>query len=225
MAFVPAESLKLEPGEIAMALAPGTFGSHAGIVFRSSADACELTLLHLRWNEMAEACTFPAEGCWVAARLDIGEYSGLAIEELLRDLAASPPIIKYGVGVIQAQGSFSRSGYVKPKGSDGLTCATFVWQLLKYGGLDPVQAESWPEGANADWVISIAQMLADPRRQDIEQAIAVVGAKMVARRIKPTELGVPALHPIEDWPMHYETVVVEEPTVVGVLNQCCPTPA
>lgn len=225
MAFVAADSLQLGPGEIAIALAPGTFGSHAGVVFRSTPDTGSLTLLHLRWNEFAEACSFPADGCWIAARLDIGEYSGLAIEELLRDLAASPPVIKYGVGVIQAEGSFTKAGYTKPIGSDGLTCATFVWQILKYGGLDPVQADSWPEGVNTEWVVKIAQMLMTSGRADLQQAIAVALVKDVARRIKPTELGVPALHPIELWPMHYEQVIAQEPEVVGVLNEVCPAPA
>ena len=43
--------------------------------------------------------------------------------------------------------------------------------------------------------------------------------------VKPTELGVPALHPIELWPMHYEQVIAQEPEVVGVLNEVCPAPA
>lgn len=226
MAFLPASQIHLNPGQIALALAPGTFGSHTGVVFRREPESDELTVLHLRWNEWAEASPFPGASCWIGAILDIGETSGLAIEELLRDLASKPPVIKYGVNVIEAEGSFIRAGYRKPKASDGLTCATFVWQLLRYGGLNPVAAESWPQGENGEWVIKIAfHLIYDPKRPDAQQGTLVAGAHSGARRIKPTELGVPACHPVEDWPMEYKQVLAEEAPIVATLKQNCPCSA
>lgn len=229
MAFISAQELHLGEGEVAMALAPGTYGSHAGIVYRSDPTRPALTVLHLLANEFVRAEAFyPGKYCWVAQKFDITESRGLILAESLREMERNLPKlrIKYGVNVLKAEGSFVDNEYKCPDESDGLTCATFVWQLLSQCALKLIRPETWPTGVNSKWVTSIAlgMIFGGPDYTDLEQGSKVFNQREVARRVKPTELGVPTNHPHESWPFTYEQVQPEEPAVTAILNKFCPVP-
>lgn len=218
MQFVPAGELRLTYGQIAFALAKGNFGSHAGLVFREDGASENLRVLHFEWNDKVKISAFPGQAWRVACVLDIGETTGESMESYLRLLSKNLPKIKYGVNVDAAGGSFVDAGYVVPPGSDGLTCSTFVWAILKYQGLHPVDLSTWPAGVNVEWVREIARILYTGEVPDFQQGAKVNAQADSAKRLKPTELGVPIQEVPEDWPFTFNQASAGEPAVSVLLS-------
>lgn len=212
--------------QVAIVISHGGFGCHAGLLFKnSSKEAC---VLHLAWHKKLKAEIFPgSQMCWVAVIPNLPKATAKTLVGNLRKIAKkdstsqSPLQIEYGVKVLEAVGSFSMNGdYKATKKGNGLTCATFVTELLRAIGLPILDENTWPEGVNQEWIDAIANELQSSGAED--NHVTSVRACINARRILPAEVAAGANLPFKEWPGNHEIVSPLSPEVVSALSQLCP---
>lgn len=214
--------------QVAIVISHGGFGCHAGLLFKNSSK--ETCVLHLAWHKKLEAEIFPGnQNCWIAIIPNLPKVTAKVLVGNLRKIAKkhsksqSPLHIEYGVKVLEAVGSFSINGdYKATKKGNGLTCATFVTELLRAVGLPILDEKTWPEGANQEWIDAIANEL--ERSGADADHVASVRNCTNARRILPTEVAAGANLPFKEWPGKHDTISLLAPAVFTSLTQLCPRP-
>lgn len=223
MPFDHATARPIESAQIAVGIMRGTFGTHIGLVFT---DAQKITkVLHLAWHKKLRVDDYPMSGCWIATIPNIPPTTAKAFVGVLRKIAKRQPHmqphLRYGINVLAAVGSFSVDGdYKAPKGSDGLTCATFVSELFRALGVPLVVESTWPNGVNVDWGKAVCSQLAK-EGADADH-VQAVQANVNGMRIRPEELGAAADTPYVNWPIRHEDAAKGAPAVVDCLNSRCP---
>jgi hypothetical protein len=162
--------------------------------------------------------------CWVATPLKIPTGASKAIVALARAVATRGPTINYGINFIAARGSFDPNGaYKPPKGSDGLTCATFIVELLRAGKIDLVKSANWKANvANVEWANQVCNSLANT--PGVDQAhVDAVRRNINGLRMRPFEVaGAASLDP-KSWPAEFDDVQVPAQHVADKLDQVCRT--
>lgn len=220
MAFDSAPQRAIEPGQVAVSVSRGRFGAHVGLVFTDAQKV--IRVVHLAWHKSVKVDVFPdPERCWIATIPDLPPTTAKTFVGVLRKIAKRQPHIPYGINVLAAFGSFSDSGdYRAPKGSDGLTCATFVSELFRAIGAKLVIETTWPEGVNTDWANGVVELLKETGAS--EEHVAAVQANLNGIRIRPEELGAAADLPYKDWAVKYEAADPGSAAVLANLNLKCP---
>lgn len=218
--FGPASALALDKNELAIGIAHGAFGSHAGIAFNSVKDG--LQMLHLRWHHELVSDAFPTENCWIVCKLDLPTVLAIQVVSMVRSVAKKLPAINYAVDSIGGKGSFDKNGiYKPPKGSQGLTCASFVTEIFRACRVPLLKEETWPAtDENKAWAADVIALM---RRKGLSpDHIAAVEKSVNGIRIHPNEVGAAALIPHKSRPCDFATVSAIAPTVKDKLNQYCP---
>lgn len=219
MSFICATDISLPREQVAIAITKGAFGSHIGIMFHSAKDG--LQLLHLRFHKDLSVESFPVTPpvTWVASPPNIHIVASKALVGLVRSIAKRRPQIKYGINVEAAKDSISPSGaYKLPKGSDGLTCATFVVEVFRAASLPPLIAlETWhatPE--NKIWGEGVCKLLehvgADPLH------VAEVRANINGLRVRPEEVAAATQFPSKSLPVKFEAAASNGAMVMNALH-------
>lgn len=210
--------------QVAIVVSHGGFGCHAGILFKNASK--ETYVLHLAWHKQLEAELFPGKQmCWAATIPNLPKTTAKTLVANLRKIAKKQPTLKieYGVKVLEAFGSFSANGdYKATKKGNGLTCATFVTEILRAIGIPILDERTWPEGVNQAWIDAIADTL-EQKGADADH-VASVRACANARRILPAEVAAGANLPFKEWPGKHNTISPLAPAVVTSLTQLCPRP-
>jgi len=225
MAFACAVASPIQPDQVGVAISRGRFGTHIGLVFT---DAQKTTrILHLAWHKKVVVDAYPEPSppspqCWVTLVPDIPPTSAKAFVGYLRKVAKRQPPIRYGIGVLAAIGSFSENGdYKAPKGSDGLTCATFVTELFRLVALKVIKEPSWPPDVNGDWAEAVCSELS--RTEGVtEEHVEAVRAGKHGIRIRPEEVGAAASSTYKGWPVPYPDASGGSAAVLQSLEGCCP---
>jgi len=198
MAFDCASALNFRPDEVAVAVSHGTFGGHLGIAFHPIGDTARV--LHLRWHEKLAVDRFPPPlvlewpipprvECWIACVIALPQLAAKQVVGVVRAVAIKMPRISFGLNVIAASGSFTpRGDYVPPPGSDGLTCTTFVSEVLSAAGVTLIEKTTWlPQPENVEWGLQVIDML--KRTGATPAHVAAVSSNNVGLRIRPEEVG------------------------------------
>lgn len=225
MPFIHSTACPIEPSQIGVAISRGDFGTHIGLIFTDNEK--QTRILHLAWHKKILVDNYPIDEkrCWVSIIPDLHPITAKTLVGILRKVARRQPKIPYGIGVLAAFGSFSPEGdYKAPKGSDGLTCATFVSELLKAHGVRLIQESTWPEGVNAEWAGDVHAALKQWDGVD-ENHLAAVQSNTLGIRIRPEELGAVADTPSKTWPLPYTEAATRSADVLLGLNIYCPLPA
>lgn len=223
LGILQASSFKKD--EVVLAVTNGAFGGgHLGLGFHSARNGPQI--LHLEWHKKLSVHTIPDElvGCWIAVPLMLPPLVSKTIVAMARTVATRGPSINFGINFIAAQGSFSPNGsYKPPKGSDGLTCATFVVEVLRAAMIELVQATEWKaHPANVEWANAVCNSLANTH--DVDQAhVDAVRRNINGLRLRPFEVAGAACLDKKLWPATFDAVQEPAVSVQTGLCQLCQT--
>lgn len=215
-------STPIAKDELAICVSPGAFGAHIGIAFHSVKDGQKL--LHLRWHKWLAVDAYPPEQeCWIVCKLQLPPLLRAQLVGIVRSVAKRQPQISYAVNSIAGKGSFDPSGsYKPPKGSLGLTCASFVTEIFRAAKVPLLNEKTWVESAeNIKWANDVIAMLemygVDPDH------VAAVRKSVDGIRIRPEEVGAAAYLPLKSLPADYDTASSLAAQVMHNLANAYPT--
>lgn len=220
MSFVNARDLPFAEDRIAVAMQRTQSGHHLGLIFTTKKEGTQL--LHLKFHKdmSVEAFPDPMGPCWIAAFVDIPPAASKALISIVRSVAAKKIPVPFGLNFLAAKGSINaKGGYAAPKGSDGLTCATYVVEIFRGASIALVDETTWEANEeNKKWEESICQVLA--RKADAAH-VAAVRQNINGLRIRPEEVAAVAQKPAKR-PVPYDVAVAGALVVVAHLNRICP---
>ncbi|NVO06158.1 MAG: hypothetical protein HXX19_09645 [Rhodoferax sp.] len=140
----------------------------------------------------------------------------------LNRIGGVSPKIPFGINVRHSKGSFTQQGkYIRPTGSDGLTCATFVNEICRAVGLPLVDEITWTEDREDDrlWVEEVVGLLhaknADPAH------ITWVRGLANGVRIRPEEVAVSGNHKRSAKGIDFPTACASSAFLLNALAGCC----
>jgi hypothetical protein len=221
MAYVHSAALEFPKEKAAIAVSRGAFGSHLGIAFHSAKDGVQV--LHLRTHLQLFSETFDASRlCWVASPLDLPPKASAQVVSIIRGLAKRRPHIPYGLNFLKSNGSFDPNGHYKaPKGSNGLTCATFVSTLFSDLRAPLIQPATWqPSDENRAWAEDVCKFL--ETHGVPEDHVAAVRGNVDGLRVRPEEVAVAAVVAGADLPIDFTRATADAPMVMATLHAACP---
>lgn len=190
---------------IALTTSPAGNTGHIGIAFYSSDK--EPHVLHLAWHrELRKEAVSALKNSWIAAPLKIPSSASKQVAAYMQVVANHEYHINYGINLIDAMGSFAPDGtYTPSANSDGLTCATFVLEILRAQCIDLVDLGSWiaiPE--NIVWANLVCDSLEKYGADHIH--IARVRGNINGLRLRPFEVAGAAQMGQKSWPCSFEGV-------------------
>ncbi|CAJ2804181.1 Uncharacterised protein [Burkholderia pseudomallei] len=223
MAFESLSDATFTRDQIAIAFTHGRLGAgHVGIAFHTPKDGRQVT--HLAWHRQLKVDSIPneVEGCWACTTVQLPASASRQLVAVVRGVAKKRPQISYGIGAIAAKGSFSANGsYRPPKGSDGLTCSTFIAEVFRAACIPFVNYDTWPSGPQNDaWGDAVCQEL--ERTGVPADHVAAVRKNIGGLRLRPYEAVGAAMLPINQRPGTYAAVQVGANAADVALRQICP---
>lgn len=220
MVFGSVNEVVLSEHEIALALFHSDFGGgHLGIVFNEKGN--KLKLMELGWHHKLLVSDIPRPKCGVAISLALPPAAGKAVVAVVRAISRKLPKISYGIDFIASKGSFVGSVYSPPKGSTGLTCASFVSEVLRSAAVTLVQEITWEHSpSNLEWAAEVIRTLREHGADD--KHVVAVEKGVNGLRLIPFELAAAATLPIEKRPASYSDVQQIAGELREHLNQRCP---
>lgn len=223
MGFERLQDASFTRDQIAIALSHSSFGGgHLGIAFHSAKDGPQLT--HLAWHRQFKVENVPSEitRCWICVTVELPPLASKAAVAVMRSVSKKKPLINYGIGAIAAKGSFTGNGvYHAPKGSDGLTCSTFVVEILRNAGIPLVKYETWQDNPeNTAWGEAVC--LALQRDGASSEHIAAVRNNIGKLRLRPYEAVGAAMLPPKQRPAEYAAVQAGAVAAEAALKEQCP---
>lgn len=224
MAYLRHDALEIAKDYPFIAITFGSFGSHLGVAFQSAKDGVQV--LHLAGHYDLRTDTFPPPGqCWIAAPVLLPPLAAKAIVGVIRSLSKRTPKIPYGLNFLKANGSFDSSGrYKAPKGSLGLTCATFITTLFDDLRAPLVKQDTWLEKpANIKWAHDVCDALTRSGMVSHDH-IEAVKSNIDGLRIRPEEVAVAAETPFTNKPIDYLSASSNAHLIMQELIRSCPVP-
>jgi hypothetical protein len=205
MTFARIEGVQLSPEQVGVAISHSPLGGgHIGLCFHSGKNG--LQLLHLAWHRNLRVEAIPADIriCWVADIIDIPTSAAKQLVALMRFVSSRKPHIGYGINLFKAKGSFDARGiYSAPVGSDGLTCATFVVEVLRSASINLVDESTWAfSQANVNWGVSVCRALADSGVA--ASHVDSVKSNISGFRMRPFEVAGVAQEANASWPVNFQ---------------------
>lgn len=225
MAYLRHDALEIAKDCPFIAITFGSFGSHLGVAFQSAKDGVQV--LHLAGHCDLRTDTFPPPGqCWIAAPVLLPPLAAKTIVGIIRSMAKRTPKIPYGLNFLRANGSFDSSGrYKAPKGSLGLTCATFITTLFDDLRAPLVKQDTWlAKTANIKWAHDVCDSLTNSGKVSLDH-IEAVKLNIDGLRIRPEEVAVAAEVPFKARPIDYLNASSNAHLVMQSLISVCPVPA
>ncbi|SDF94519.1 hypothetical protein [Pseudomonas extremaustralis] len=222
MVFGTVNNVVLPEHEIALALFHSDLGGgHLGIIFNEKGN--ELRVVELGWHHAFYVSEIPHRKCGIAIPIALPPKAGKSVIAVVRAVSRKKPKISYGIDFIASKGSFVGTTYTPPKGSDGLTCASFVLEVLRSAAVPLIREETWTDrDANRKWAADVIMLLRQHGADD--KHVAAVEKNVNGLRLIPFELAAAASLPIEKRPASYTDVQETAEELRGQLNTACPAP-
>ena len=221
-------SLPFGRDQLAIAVSHSQMGAgHIGIAFHSAKDGPQV--LHLAWHLRLEVEGIPRDlrTCWAAFPLSLPPSASKQVVAVTRSIARRNASIGYGINFLASQNSFGQNGnYSPPKGSNGLTCASFVLEVLRAGMVNLVKLATWrSDPLNAQWGEQVCAALSWAAPPDHVEAVR---RDISGMRLRPAEVAGAAFLGPAHWPAEFDQVQAPAAEVHLQLNQICvehPRPA
>ncbi|QDQ25640.1 hypothetical protein FNU76_04315 [Chitinimonas arctica] len=226
MAFQNLNDVQFSADQVVIAISHSDFGGgHIGIGFHTAKAGAKI--MHLAWHhrlEMQEIPDFSRKSCWAADVLVIPPLASKQLVAFIRAVATKCPKISYGINFLAARGSFqANASYKPPKGSDGLTCATFVIEVLRAGKVNLINGDTWmPTPQNVSWGNNVCALL--EKWADAEHVDAVK-RNINGLRIRPFEVAGAAQLGYKKWPVDFQGTQQPASDAENQLPQICPPPS
>ena len=224
MAFQPIGSVALAKEQIAVAISHGAFGSHLGIGYQTQSEGPQL--LHLRFHKdlKCESISTGLSLCWIMCVVQVPPSASKQLVAIVRSIAATMPVICYGLNILSGHGSFDAMGrYVAPVGSLGLTCSTFVTEIFRAYALPLVDESTWQAAdENLAWAERVCTMLQERGADD--HHIQAVKSDANGLRMRPEEVSAAADSPFTSRPLDFASAQPLASAVTVRLGDLCPNP-
>lgn len=159
MTFVRNDQFILEKDTVAIALTPGAFGSHVGVVFFKTNDTP--VVVHLAFHKKLACEALSAEaGKWLVCTVPLPRLRSPQVVAFFRAFLSQypkkndhPGAVDYGLNLFAGRGAISEGGVYSPKpGFDGFTCASFVNELFRRARVGLTNVKTWtPNEINKIW--------------------------------------------------------------------------
>lgn len=223
MAFEELVAASFSKDQVVIAVSRSNMGAgHVGIGFHSAKEGPKV--LHLAWHKRLERETIPGElkTCWAATALIIPAAASKQLVAFIRVVAARGAAMSYGINLIAARGSFSSNGSYKPtKNSDGLTCATYVLEVLRAGRVDLIKVDTWQaNAANEVWGRAVCDELVKCGAD--EDHVDAVRKNVSGLRLRPFEVAGAVELGSAEWPADFDSVQPMAKKVEDQLSLVCP---
>lgn len=220
MPFAQLDPTSFSKEEIVVALTHSRLGGgHVGVAFHSKDGP---RLFHLSWHVDLKLDEFPVEGCWTSVAVALPNKAAKQVVAVIRGIAQRMPKINYGVNFIAAKGSFKERRYCAPKDSDGLTCASFVVEVLLHAGVDLIRRETWEKSAaNEEWGNKVVEWLGKTPGVTAEHVDAVK-KNVNGLRLIPFEVAGAASATTDAQPVDFKTAQDLAAAAKVALEQECP---
>jgi hypothetical protein len=224
MAFAPLNEHSFTEEQIAVAVTKGGFNAgHIGIGFRAKGG--QPKVLHLAWHHKFRVDFIPEDiegDCWIAQILPVPPSTGKQLAAYMRAASMNKFEIPYGLDVHAAKGSFDQNAKYQPSSdSDGLTCATFVTEMLRGACVDLIQEDFWEKTeANVAWGKAVAKILSNEGANPLHVA-AVEKSAEKGIRVRPYEVAGAASLSREAWPVSFADSQQPAYEVEAALADCC----
>lgn len=211
--------------QVSIAVSHSGMGSgHLGIAFHTVKEGPKV--LHLAWHkDLRLDCVSPdLKQCWGAETLSVPPVASKAVVAIVRGVASKFASVNYGLNFIAAKGSFSANGvYKAPKGSDGLTCASYVVEVLRAASINLLALDTWEKTVqNETWGNEVCDLLQrDPKNADHVEAVK---KNINGLRVRPFEVVAAARIGREHWPCSFPIASNEAEVVKAELFGICPVP-
>ena len=226
MAFVNLNNATFRKDEVAVAMTHGTLGGgHLGIAFHHAKLGPQV--VHLAWHRKLVVEAIPIDKCWIAATVPLTPALAKQVVGMVRAVAHRLPTINYGINLVAAKGSFAVNGsYKAPKGSDGLTCASFVCEVFSAAKVPLIIMPTWKEDEkNKVWASAVLQKLIEDKdkgKVSQDHIDAVAANVKNGLRVRPAEVVAAALMQPPNRPATYEAASVASTEVEVALRDECP---
>jgi hypothetical protein len=221
MSFEWIRNVQIAENQVAIALTTSPFGSHIALLFHSAKDG--LQLLHLAWHKELKVDNIAELGneCWIAKLTKLPPSASKQFVGICRSISAKKPRINYGINAMLARGSFSANGiYKAPRGSDGLTCATFILEVFRGASISLLDEITWPDtDANRVWGNKVVDALIST---GVEAShVEAVRKNVSGLRIRPEEVaaGATLSGPFK---MPFQVIDIEATSISAQLKNLCP---
>lgn len=226
MPYCSARELAFSKDQLAIGFSYGGLGGgHIGIAFHSAKDGAKL--LHLCAHLRLQTDDFPPSTpeCWVATVVELPASASKQFVAIIRAISKRLPKINYGINFLAAPGSFNAQGHYKaPKGSDGLTCATFVSTIFRDLRFPLIVETTWkPDPKNIKWGEDVYSWLLDSKADP--DHLEAVKRNIIGLRIRPDEVAAAADILLQDRPVSFEIASVNAPLVEHALRLVTPPSA
>ncbi|MDF5776544.1 hypothetical protein [Pseudomonas syringae] len=223
MVFGTVNDLILPELELAIALFHSDLGGgHLGIIFNEKQN--KLKVMELGWHHVFYVSDIPHRRCGIAIPVALPPNAGKSVIAVVRAVSRKKPKIPYGIDFVASKGSFLGTTYTPPKGSDGLTCASFVLEVLRSAAVPLIQEETWTEcDANREWAADVIRLLRHHGADD--RHVAAVEKNVRGLRLIPFELAAAAALPLDDRPASFADVQGIAGDLRIQLNSACPAPS
>ena len=222
MVFGTVNEVVLPEHELALALFHSDLGGgHLGIIFNEKDN--ELRVMGLGWHHTFYVSKIPHRNCGLAIPIVLPPKAGKSVIAVVRAVSRKKPKIPYGIDFIASKGSFTGTTYTPPKGSDGLTCASFVLEILSAAAVPLVREDTWKEcDANRTWAADVVTLLREHGADD--KHVAAVERNINGLRLIPFELAAAASLPLDKRPASHTEVQETAGELRRQLNTVCPVP-
>lgn len=196
-------------------------GPHVGISFHAVLAGPQI--LHLKNHlDLASEKIDPAlELCWIAAPLELPPSASKQVVAYVRTVAKRLARINYGTNFLAAKGSFDPKGsYKAPKGSLGLTCASFVLEVLRGASVKLIDEVTWkPTPENRAWAEDVCSWLI---KFASAEHVEAVRRGIDGLRLHPWEVAAAGSLPFKQRPAAFEKVSGPASAIDAEITAACP---
>lgn len=192
---------------------------HAGFVVQANDN--KLWLYDLAWHDTLRQTQLNLGYAYVLEDF-LDQYSAAAITAFLANVYhANKERAPYSIVWDTNEQYFDKGTgkSLKTAPGEGLTCATFVLEVLKRYGFDLLDAKTWPiTEQNAQWQKSILQKLIDSQPKSIDDFLTQFSHIGKVPRFMPEEvLGAASYY--EDSPLSFDVVSSASREIVNELQR------
>jgi len=217
--FFRLAELQLAKDRVGIVVSKGMGDGHVGLLYHAKDG---VRILHMAWHEQVknEALDRGLRECWIVGLLDIPPGLNKHLVSSIRALAQKIPKIGYGIDFIASAGSIKDGKYRQPRRSQGLTCASFVYEVLSGAAVQLIKPETWrPNDANKRWASDVCKVLTEKGASPGH--VAAVREGINGLRLLPFEVSAAATHSYQNRPLTFDAVQPLCKPVESRLSELC----
>lgn len=205
-----------EDSFVGVAVSSTALAGHVGLVYRSSEGAERI--LHLAWHHDLRDELLAPNRHYLVCSSGLDEIESTVLAAILENVSSVVGFVPYGVDWETADNCFdSENRLISLPLGKGLTCATFVYAILRHHGYVVADRATWtPNPSDDEFVHRIADWLAaNAGREHAEALRADVGKN----RLRPFQVAACVASSPDEWPVAFGVAVERSASVQSAIDK------